>query len=164
MAETERKEGRTFQAGPWQAFNPFEAMREVVDRVFDTVIEPLSRLTPPEVRIPVMKRFVPIVDVIEEDDDVRVDVEAPGMTPDDVTITISEQSLIIRGEKKPEKIESRGFHRSERSYGSFRRVIPLPVEVDRDRVDATFKNGVLTVVIPKSHEAAKKVQIRVDEG
>ena len=79
-------------------------------------------------------------------------------------MTLGEQSVVIRGEKKPEKTEGKGFHRSERSYGSFRRVIPLPIEVDRDRVDATFKNGVLTIIIPKSHEAAKKVQIRVDEG
>jgi HSP20 family protein len=163
MADTERKEGRTFTERPWQTVNPFDAVRQVVDRVIDTVLEPISRMTPPEVRVP-LKRFVPVVDVIEEDDDVRVDVEAPGMMPDDINVTITEQSLVIRGEKKPEKAESKGFHRSERSFGAFRRVIPLPVEVDRDRVEATFRNGVLTIIVPKSHESAKKVQIRVDEG
>jgi HSP20 family protein len=163
MVETEKKEGRGSQERPWQAVNPFDAVRVVVDRVLDTVLEPIVRMTPPEVRVAV-KRFVPAVDVIEEDDDVRIEVEIPGMSAEDIALTLSEQSLVIRGEKKPEKSGSRGFHRSERSYGSFRRVVQIPVEVDRERVDATFKNGVLIVVIPKSHEAARKVQIRVDEG
>jgi HSP20 family protein len=164
MAETERKEGRPPQTGPWQPVNPFEAAREVVNRLLDTLFEPLARITPPEMPIPVMKRYMPTVDVSEGDDDLRIDIEAPGMTPDDITVSLTEQSLIVRGEKKPEKTEGRGLHRSERPYGSFRRVIPLPVEIDRDRVDASFKNGVLTVIVPKSREAAKRVRIRISEG
>jgi HSP20 family protein len=164
MAETETKEGRTPSDRPWQAVNPFDAVRVVVDRVLDTVLEPIARMTPPEVRVAVKRSFVPSVDVIEEDDDVRVEAEVPGVSPDDISVTLAEHSLVIRGEKKPEKTGGRGFHRAERSYGAFRRVVSIPVEVDRERVDATFKNGVLTVVIPKSHEAAKRVPIRVDEG
>lgn len=163
MAETETKEGRAPSDRPWQAVNPLDAVRVMVDRVLDTVLEPIARMTPPEVRVAI-KRFVPCVDVIEEDDEVRVEAEIPGVSPEDISVTLAEHSLVIRGEKKPEKTGGRNYHRSERSYGAFRRVVPIPAEVDRERVDAAFRNGVLTVIIPKSHEAARKVQIRVDEG
>jgi HSP20 family protein len=162
MAETEGKE-RKSPAGSWQSFNPFDTARDVLDRVMETFLEPIARLTPPQVRMP-LSRFTPRVDVIEEDEDVRIDVEAPGMSADDLTVTIDERSVVIRGEKKPEKRESKGIHRAERAFGAFRRVVPLPVEVDKDAAEATFKNGVLTIIIPKSHDAGRKVPIRVEEG
>jgi HSP20 family protein len=142
--------------------NPFDTMREIMNRMMDTFVEPLVRAVPPEIRVPV-RRFTPNIDVIEEDEDIRIDVEAPGMNPEELGVTVTQNSVVIRGEKKQEELEGKGVHRRERAYGSFRRVIPLPVDVDRDNVEARFKNGVLTIILPKSHDAVKKVQIKVDQ-
>lgn len=149
-------------ARPFGPINPFEAMRDVMNRVMDTFFLPLSHYAPPAFRVPLLGGYSPDVDVIEEDDDVRIHVEVPGMTPDDLAVTITQDTVVIRGEKKRDEVGGKGVHRAERSYGPFRRVIPLPVEVDREKADASFKNGVLTIVIPKSHEAARKVQIRAE--
>ena len=159
MTEPKNRESR-ISARPWETINPFDTMREVMNRMLETVLEPLGRLAPSPLHVPV-QRFQPSVDVIEEDDDVRVEVEVPGMSVEDLSVTIHEDSVVVRGEKKPEGAEAVGVHRRERSYGAFRRVIHLPVEVDRDKAEATFKNGILVIVLPKSHEAAKKVQIKV---
>lgn len=160
MAEEKRKEGRPF-ARPWETINPFDTVRDVMNRMVNTVLEPLARLTPPPLRPPA-QRFQPSVDVIEEDEDVLIEVEVPGMSIEDLSVTIGEDSVIVRGEKKPEEAEGSGVHRRERSYGAFRRVIHLPVEVDREKAKATFKNGILAVRLPKSHEAAKKVEIKAE--
>ncbi len=161
-AQERKKEERPPQRAPFGPINPFDTMRDVMNRMMETFFVPLSQYAPPAFRVPLAGGYSPDVDVIEEDDDVRIHVEVPGMTPDDLAVTITRETVVIRGEKKREEIEGKGVHRAERSYGSFRRVISLPVEVDRERADASFKNGVLTIVIPKSHEAARKVQIRAE--
>ncbi len=162
MAEERKKEERPLTR-PWQMINPFDTMRDVMNRMVDTFLEPISRVTPPELRIPI-RRFVPAIDVIEGDDNVRIDVEAPGMNPEDLTVTLSGDTVIIRGEKKVEKHEAAGVCRAERPYGSFRRVVHLPTEVDKERIDATFKNGVLTILLAKTGEGTRKIPIRVEEG
>jgi HSP20 family protein len=163
MAEEKKREERGL-TGPWPAINPLDVMRETVGRVFETFLEPLARIAPPDMRIPV-RRFTPRVDVIEEDDAIRVEVEAPGMNPEDLSVSVSGDFLVIRGEKKAETRECVGVHCSERAYGAFRRSIPLPVDVDSDKVDAIFKNGILSITLPKSGDAAtRKVKIRVEEA
>jgi HSP20 family protein len=159
MAEVKKKEERT-PARPWETINPFDTMREVINRMADTFFEPLARLAPSPLRQS-SQGFVPCLDVIEEDDEVRVEMEVPGMTADDLSVTVGQDALIVRGEKKQEAAEG-GAHRRERSYGVFRREILLPSEVDREKVKASFKNGVLVVHLPKSHEAAKKVAITIE--
>ena len=158
----ERKKDERHVDRPLQNINPFDTMRHVMNRMVDAFLEPISRLTPPELRVPI-RRFVPSIDVIEGDEDVRIDVEAPGMRPEDLSVMVSGESVIIRGEKKPEKSEGVGVHRAERAYGSFRRVVPLPAEVDKEQIDASFKNGVLSIVLPKTG-TARKIPIRVEEG
>ncbi len=162
MVEEKKREERGVPR-PWQAINPLDIMRDTVGRVFETFLEPLTRISPPDLPIPV-RRFTPNVDIVEEDDAIRVEIEAPGMDPDDLTVSVSEDFLIIRGEKKEERGECVGVHRCERSYGAFRRRIPLPVDVDKDKVEAIFKNGVLSITLPKSAEAARTVRIRVEEA
>lgn len=161
-AQERKKEERAPQAKPFGPINPVETMREVMNRMMDTFVVPLSRFAPPAFRVPLAGSYSPDVDVIEEDDDVRIHVEVPGMTPDDLAVTITQDTVVVRGEKKREEIEGKGVHCAERCYGPFRRVISLPVDVDREKADASFKNGVLTIVVPKSHEAARKVQIRAE--
>ena len=103
--------------------------------------------------------FGPSTDVTETDKSVEVSVELPGMTQDDIDISLSNDAMTIRGEKKIEHEEKRkGVYMSERSYGSFYRTVPLPAGVDADKADATFKNGVLTVSLPKTPEAQAKIK------
>lgn len=106
----------------------------------------------------------PRVDVCETDAAVEVTAELPGMDEKEIDLSVTEDALVIKGEKKSEREESRkGFYLSERTYGSFFRSIPLPPGVEPDKADAQFKRGVLTITIPKSAEAkakAKKIEVK----
>jgi HSP20 family protein len=98
--------------------------------------------------------FVPSVDVQESDKEIRVLADLPGLDEKDVQVDLTDEGLSIRGEKKSEHKESDGgYSRWERSYGSFERFIPLPGSVEGNKVVAEFKNGVLTVTLPKPPEA-----------
>jgi HSP20 family protein len=113
--------------------------------------------------------FSPSVDVKETDNEVRVDVEVPGLTEKDVEVTVTPEALSIRGEKREERTEEqkeRGYL-LERSYGTFERRIPIPSEIDQEKVQANFDRGVLTIHLPKtaaSQSRAKKIQITCGEG
>ena len=99
----------------------------------------------------------PSVDLYEEKDHIVVKAELPGMTKDDIQVSISDNVLTIKGEKKKEEEDrDKDYYRSERVYGAFMRSLPLPAEVNSEKVHAAFKNGVLEVRLPKSEEAKKK--------
>jgi len=101
----------------------------------------------------------PRVDITETDTHMRVTAELPGVAEKDVEVFLEDGALTIRGEKKAEKeTKEGGVHRLERSFGSFQRRIPLPIEVQDDGVAATFKNGVLTVELRKSEPDARKAK------
>jgi HSP20 family protein len=105
--------------------------------------------------------FSPRVDVSENDTEIVVSAELPGMEDKDVEVSVSRDMLTISGEKKEEKEEEdKNYYHVERSYGSFQRSIPLPGEVNPDEVEATFKNGVLNVTLPKT-EASQRKKITV---
>lgn len=111
--------------------------------------------------------FNPRVDVSEDAESVIVTAELPGMARDDITLTVEDEGLLLEGEKRSETTEQdedRGWYRAERTYGSFRRWIPLPARVDEENVFAEFNDGVLTVRAPKSEPptpvGARKVEIR----
>jgi HSP20 family protein len=108
--------------------------------------------------------FHPRVEVKESSADVRVSVELPGIDEKDLDVSISDNYLTIKGEKREEKEDnSSGYHRMERSYGSFHRSIPFPCEIDKDKAEAMFKRGVLTVLLPKtvsSQQQVKKIAIK----
>ncbi|MGE3851782.1 MAG: Hsp20/alpha crystallin family protein [Planctomycetota bacterium] len=134
-------------------------LRDEMDRLFGSWFRefPLaSRLTE---TMPV----VPSLDVTETDNEVRITAELPGMKATDVDVTVDDHTLVLKGEKKSEHEEkTETMHRVERSYGSFRRVVTLPAEVDNEKVNAAFKDGVLTITLPKTKEAkahSKKVKI-----
>ena len=111
-----------------------------------------------------MGEWRPAMDVAETDNAVLVKTELPGLDAKDVEISLSGDVLTIKGEKKEEKEEkTKSFHRVERHYGSFERAIRLPASVKADKVEATFKNGVLTIELPKTEESkAKSVKIKVE--
>lgn len=103
--------------------------------------------------------FQPSVDLKETDDAIEVTAELPGMSEEDLDLSLADNVLTLKGEKKEETVrEKDGVHYTERSYGSFHRQIPLPAEVDPDAVEADVKNGVLHVKLPKSPEAKEQVK------
>jgi HSP20 family protein len=99
----------------------------------------------------------PSVEVIETDKDVRVSAELPGLDEKDVEVLMSDSVLTLRGEKRSE-VEDKDRTFSERTYGRFERRIPLGWDVEEDKVNASFQNGVLTVTMPKSAKAAAKAR------
>lgn len=108
-------------------------------------------------RMPFAELSYPQVNVSEDEDKVTVTAELPGMNSQDIDITIRQNNIILQGEKRFENEEKdKNFHRIECSYGSFYRTVPLPSEVDADKVKAKFKDGVLTVNLPKTASAQRK--------
>ncbi|HUL22996.1 MAG TPA: Hsp20/alpha crystallin family protein [Thermodesulfobacteriota bacterium] len=105
--------------------------------------------------------WLPAVDVAETRNEIVVNVEAPGMDPKEFDISLKEGTLTIKGEKKQEKVEKEeNYHLVERRYGTFARSILLPQEVRSDKIDASYKDGILKVTLPKS-EGAKKKEIKI---
>ena len=103
----------------------------------------------------------PVVDVSETSDEVVVKAEMPGMSKDDIDISVEDSQLILSGEKRQEQEEKdASYYRVERSYGSFRRIFTLPARVDVAAVKASYQDGILTVRVPKAEAAkAKKIEI-----
>lgn len=127
---------------------PLARLRSQMDRLFDAVFEGPEGLLMPEQRIGV---FLPRLDIEEDDKQIRVTAELPGLDEKDVQIYLDKGNLVIEGEKKHQQEEKRhGYHRLERAFGAFRRVIPLPNEVEQEKVNAEFKKGVLTVTLPRN--------------
>ena len=108
----------------------------------------------------------PGFEISETDGEIRVTADLPGMNEKDIEVSIDENMLTIRGERKEEKeTRKRNYHVSETSYGNYSRTIPLPVEVDREKAEARFKRGVLTLILPKTEQAKarrKHIPVSVD--
>lgn len=106
----------------------------------------------------------PMVDVKETDTDIKISAELPGLAEKDIDISLTGDALTIKGEKKEEKEEKEAnYYFSERRFGSFTRVIDLPREVDTNKVEAVFKNGVLHITLAKTEKAkasVKKVPVK----
>ncbi len=106
------------------------------------------------------------VDTSEDDKAYHVTAELPGMTEKDIEVTFADNTLTISGEKKEEKeVKEENYHRRERSFGSFRRAFTLPVEIDEGKISAAFKDGVMTIDLPKAKSAQKKAKkITISRG
>jgi HSP20 family protein len=108
--------------------------------------------------------FVPAAELSETDHELHLKLEIPGLEPKDITVEVTNDSVSISGERKSEtKTEEDGYTRSEFRYGKFQRVIPLPVEVQNEQVKADYKDGILTLTLPKA-EAEKRKAIKVNIG
>jgi HSP20 family protein len=100
---------------------------------------------------------MPAVDVFEKEDKFVIKAELPGMKEEDIDVSMVGDTLFIRGEKKAEaEVKDEDYYRCERTYGSFYRSIPLPSTMDADKIEASFEDGVLEVVIPKSAKMKPK--------
>ncbi len=109
-------------------------------------------------------RFAPVVDINETAEALEIEVEVPGMKPEEIDVTLAGQILTIKGEKKEAREEKKeNYHLVERRFGSFQRSFRLPVEVDQAKLKATHKDGVLKLVLPKAEQAqAKKIEIKAE--
>ena len=107
--------------------------------------------------------WLPACDVFEDKDAVKIVAEVPGVTPEDVKISLENNVLTIRGEKKQQAEESsERVHRYERTYGAFERAFSLPASVDAERIAATYAHGILTVTIPKAERARpREIPVKV---
>ena len=106
-------------------------------------------------------RAWPAVDVAEKEDSIMVRAEVPGCKPEDIDVSVYGDTLTIAGEKKDSQEEKReGFYHVESSYGSFRREVQLPTNVDEGKIDAEYKDGVLSIMLPKA-EKSKAVKVKV---
>ena len=131
------------------AFDRFANLREEFDRVFDTsfgsVFRPLGSLN----------RWNPAVDVYQNKDQYTVQAELPGLKKEEIELSLNGDTLTISGERKQETKSEEGS-RTERFFGKFQRSVILPVPVNAEKVNATYKDGILTVVLPKAEEAKPK--------
>lgn len=141
--------------------NPIELFQRDMNRLFDEFFGRSFGLAPMWGEEGIFT-FSPRVDVVETDKEIKVSAELPGMDENDIELRLDDNVLTIRGEKKQEKEEKdKNYYRAERVYGTFQRAIVLPAEVDADKAEALFKNGVLTVRFPKTTESrAKKISIK----
>lgn len=144
--------------------DPFVSLRRDVNRVFEDFWSRFDR--PFSGGDGFLASVGPRTDVAETDDAVEISMELPGLEDKDVEVNLSGDVLTIRGEKKRESEKNeRGYYMAERSWGAFHRMIPLPPGVDAEKAEARFRNGVLTVVLPKTEEARARVKrIEVKAG
>ena len=149
------------KAADWQ---PFEALRNQVDRLFHDF--QTGFMQAPFFRpLPDIESFwrrdfgfnvTPAIDIVEKDKAFEVTAELPGLDVKDIDIQLANGTLTIKGEKQERKEEkTKDRYVSERRYGSFRRSLQVPGNVDADKIEASYKSGVLTVTLPKSPEAQK---------
>ena len=166
-----RRQGQVSRTQPWPSSGPFSMMRrfsDEMDRMFDRVFEgygfpALERFSP----WTASEAFSPHVDMFERDGKLVISADLPGLTKDDVKVDITEDAVLIEGERKYEHEQrEEGVYRSERGYGQFRRQIPLPEGVKSETAKANFKNGVLEVTMeaPQIAKNRRRIQIQGEES
>ncbi|HET92304.1 MAG TPA: Hsp20/alpha crystallin family protein [Chloroflexi bacterium] len=141
----------------WEPFRDLISLREAMNRLFEeSVVQPAGGwLTP-------MQGATLAVDMYETDDAIVVKSALPGLNADDVNISITADTLTIKGETKAEEeIQEENYICREQRYGSFSRTLPIPVSVVADEAEAEFENGILTLTLPKAEEVKPKaIQVK----
>jgi HSP20 family protein len=155
-----RRKNMSRQLGPWRQ-GPLLDLHRDLDRLFGNFWSGPGLI--PEAERQAFRDFMPHLDVDESEGAFTVTVELPGLEAKDVDLSLTDDLLVIEGEKRAEATdEKQTRHRVERLYGRFQRAVRLPRPVAADEVEATFKSGVLTVTLPKSPEARqRRVPIQV---
>jgi HSP20 family protein len=146
---------RSSVPGPYrnEEMSPFLTLHREMNRLFDDMF---SRFDSPMASFLERKPW-PSLEVVETDKDIRISAELPGMDEKDVEVSFSDDVLTIKGEKKAQ-IDDKDRQFTERFYGRFERRIPLPLQVESERAEASFDNGVLTVTLPKSPQAEARTR------
>jgi HSP20 family protein len=140
----------------WPAFGRLTDLRDEIDRLFESPLSELARGSQ------LLSGWTPALDLYEDKDNFVVKAELPGMKKEDIEVSMHEGSLSISGERKSEeKHKDADVYRTERFFGRFQRTVALPTPVAADKVKASYKDGVLTITLPKTEEAKPK-QIEVN--
>jgi HSP20 family protein len=135
----------------WQPFQEMNALQRDMNRLFDT-------LAPMNQESMMKSAFAPPAEMEETEDALHLKLELPGMNPNELDVQVTKEAITIRGERKSEsKSEENGMTRSEFRYGQFSRTIPLPTRIDNTNVQAEYKDGILTLNLPKAEEDKSKV-------
>ena len=137
--------------------NPFLSLHREVNRLFDDVFRSFDSRLPAFGSLSSFSAAWPNVEISETDKEIKVNAEVPGLEEKDIEVLLDDSVLTLKGEKRSET-EDKERQFSERYYGRFERRIPLGYEIEPDKVDARFKNGVLTVTLPKSAKAQTQVK------
>lgn len=141
----------------WNPFQELHSMQDAINKLFDETFSQRS----PKKHTDEGSIFSPLVDIYETKEEIKMDIELPGMKLDDIKVNIEEDYLIIEGERKDETEEKdRSYHRVERIYGKFSRSFNLPSNIDKEKINASFNEGVLNITLPKK-ESVKPKQIPI---
>ena len=141
---------------PWQPFRELEEMARSFEDVFGRSFLPMWRRLPTEER-----GWAPAIEMFDKEDKYVVKAELPGMKEEDIDVSISDDTLTIKGERQSEnEVKEENYYCCERSYGSFFRSITLPTNVDTKKIEANYESGVLEIGLPKVAEVKpKKISI-----
>jgi HSP20 family protein len=141
--------------------SPFTVLQRQMNRLFEDVFGPEAGLFP-QTAEPMRGMLSPRVEVTETETDLRVVAELPGVKEQDIEVSLDDNVLSLRAEKKAERKDEReNTHFTERSYGMFQRSLQLPFPVNPDEVNAAFEQGVLTITVPKPKEREQRRKIEV---
>ena len=143
-------------------WDPFQDLLSIQDEMNQLFTRAFGRERPGQSEAVQQRLWAPALDISERKDAYVVSVEVPGVKPAELDITLEDGLLTIQGERRfTQESSDQQFHRVERRYGSFRRSITLPSQVQADQIEASFDNGVLEVIVPKAEEAKpKKITVR----
>ncbi|QYO67233.1 Hsp20/alpha crystallin family protein [Leptolyngbya sp. 7M] len=141
----------------WQPFQEIDALQREMNRLFDDVLAPSSRRENG-------MAFMPAAEMKETEDAIHLKLEVPGLEAKDLNVEVTADAVSISGERQSEtKTEEKGVFRSEFRYGKFQRVIPLPAQIDNQKVQAEYKDGILKLTLPKMEDERRKV-VKVNLG
>lgn len=142
----------------WDPLKDILSLQERMNRLFDDMLVRTKK----EEETFFRGMWSPAVDIYETEDEIVLKAELPGVNKDDVSVEVTDNLLILKGERRAEKeIKEENYHRRERVYGAFQRSFTLPNIVDKEKVRARYKDGVLEITLPKASEAKPK-QIKVE--
>jgi HSP20 family protein len=141
----------------WEPFRDLMTTQREFDRLFKEAFNPFFGENDLSTRT-----WAPPVDIFEDENDIVLKAELPGVDPKDVEVKVEDNTLYLKGERKFEKeVKEENYHRVERSYGSFARSFSLPNSINAEKVKAEYKDGLLTLTLPKREEAKPKT-IKID--
>ena len=142
----------------WEPFRDLMTMQDRMTRLFDETLSRIWKEEGPQ------RVWSPLVDILERENEVVLKVDLPGVNQNDIDIKVEESTLIIQGERKLIQETPHGnYLQIERPYGTFQRTFAIPRMIDQERIKASYKDGVLQVVLPKREEVSPK-QIAVEES
>jgi HSP20 family protein len=132
----------------WQPFQEVATLRRQMDEMFDELMGSDRQSS----------AWQPALELQDTDENIILRAELPGVDKNNINIQVTKEAVAISGEhRSARKTEDKGFFRSEFRYGNFQRIVPLPVQVENDKAKADFSNGILTLTLPKVHEARRTV-------